>query len=600
MERKIKKIMNMKISTVHKGLLSVFLSFAALLAVAQQQNQQQNQQQQNQQQQNQQQQQERRTTIDSIDVIRDYRPILADAVKIRRSPDMTNKREYQPKLTYSIIDKKLDITTGTRRLDIQEMPYTTLDRKTNNYVKIGAGNYATLLGEVYLTNDEYLDTRFGLNAKILSQKGALEDQSFGQQEITVFGRQLHEGFTLSGDLGYKRYNTRFYGQHLFFGPGIPNMPAAEKQAFNDVFLDAELASNFSAGDPQPLSYSVKANGYLYSDAFDASENSFALTAYVNKKINEFQVGAQVSGDFTGVSGVNYKLGNHIARVKPFLGFKGENYDLRVGINLATEFGDSSRVNIFPDVALDFALIPTYAHLFLGVTGDVNKTSFRDFSRENPWLAPDISIVNSLDRLHIFGGIKGNASATFGYKAHFSYRKVENLPLFSHSLFTPYMYNLVYENGNKASSVFHFAGEVNLRISETISLGGKLDFNEYDLQTEEEAWYLPKLQIGANTRINISDRLYLNGELQFMGQTYGKTYDLGVWQQYMASSAIIIPAYEIVTIPVFVDLSAGLEFRATERLGVSVRVNNILNTEYERYLYYPRLGLNVIGGVNFSF
>lgn len=596
MERKIKKIMSMKISTVHKGLLSVFLSFAALLAVAQQQNQQQNQQQQNQQ-------QERRTTIDSIDVIRDYRPILADAVKIRRSPDMTNKREYQPKLTYSIIDKKLDITTGTRRLDIQEMPYTTLDRKVNNYVKIGAGNYATLLGEVYLTNDEYMDTRFGLNAKVLSQKGALEDQSFGQQEITVFGRQRHDGFTLSGDLGYKRYNTRFYGQHSFFGTGIPNMPAAEKQAFNDVFLDAELASNFSAGDPQPLSYSVKANGYLYSDAFDASENSFALTAYVNKKINEFQVGAQVSGDFTGVSGANYKLGNHIARVKPFLGFKGENYDLRVGINLATEFGDSSRVNIFPDVALDFALIPTYAHLFLGVTGDVNKTSFRDFSRENPWLAPGVPIVNSLDRLHIFGGIKGNASATFGYKAHFSYRKVENLPLINNSdspVSAPYMYHLLYENGSKASSVFNFSGEVNLRVSETISLGGKLDFNEYDLQTEEEAWYLPKLQIGANTRINISDRLYLNGELLFMGQTYGKTIGVEAWQQAMLSSQWWMPAYEIVTVPAFVDLSAGLEFRATERLGVSVRVNNILNQEYERYLYYPRLGLNVIGGVNFSF
>lgn len=586
--------MEMKFSQVYKGLLSVCLSFAAFIAIAQQQTQQQSQQQ------NQQQQQERRATIDSIDVIRDYRPILADAVKIRRSPDMTNKREYQPKLTYSIIDKKLDITTGTRRLDIQEMPYTTLDRKTNNYVKIGAGNFSTMHGEVYLTNDEYMDTRFGLNAKILNQKGSLDDQVFGQQEIAVFGRQVHEGFTLSGDLGYKRYNTRFFGQHSFFGPGIPNMPAVEKQAFNDVFLDAELNSTFSADDPQPLSYSVKANGYLFSDAFDASENSIVLSAYVNKKVNNFQAGGQVSGDFTGVSGANYKLGNHIARVKPFLGFQGENYDLRVGVNLAAEFGDSSRVNIFPDVALDFALIPTYAHLFLGVTGDVNKTSLRDLARENPWLAPDLAIANSLDRFHIYGGIKGNASATFGYKAHISYRKIENLPLLNNSLPHLFKYQLVYENGSKASSVFNFSGEVSLRVSETISLGGNLAFNEYNLQTEEEAWYLPKLQIGANTRINISDRLYLNGEMQFMGKTYGKTIDNVAWNQYLASSLWLPIPYQTITIPAFVDLSAGLEFRATDRFGVSVRVNNMLNSGYERYLYYPRLGLNVLGGFNFSF
>lgn len=584
----------MKFSKVYKGLLSFFLSFAAFMAFAQQQNQQQNQQQQSQQQ------PERRTTIDSIDVIRDYRPILADAVKIRRSPDMTNKREYQPKMTYSIVDKKLDITTGTRRLDIQEMPYTTLDRKTNNYVKIGAGNFSTLQGEVYLTNDQYVDTRFGLNAKILNQKGSLDDQVFGQQEIAVFGSQVHDGFTLSGDLGYRRYNTRFFGQNEFFVDQSINWPEVEKQAFNDIFLDAEINSRFSADDPQPLSYSVKANGYLFSDAFDASENSIALSAYVNKKVNAFQAGGQVSGDFTGVSGANYKLGNHIARVKPFLGFRGENYDLRVGVNLAAEFGDSSRVNIFPDVALDFSLIPTYAHLFLGVTGDVNKTSLRDLARENPWLAPGLAIANSLDRFHIYGGIKGNASATFGYKAHISYRKVENLFLLNNADASPYLYTLVYENGNKASSVFNFTGEVNLRVSETVSLGGILKFNEYDLQTEEEAWYQPKLEIAANTRINISDRLYLNGEMQFMGQTYGKTLDLVSWYDYMLSSIWIPRAYETVTIPAFVDLSAGLEFRATERFGVSVRVNNMLNSGYERYLYYPRLGLNVLGGFNFSF
>ena len=148
-------------SFVNKSILSLILSVVTAGAWAQEQTEQQQQQ---------------RNTIDSIDVIRDYRPILADAVKIRRSPDMTNKREYQPKLSYSIIDKKLDITTGTRRLDIQEMPYTDLTRKISNYVKLGAGNYSTYLGEIYLSNDEYLDTRFGLYAKHLSQKGDWTDQ----------------------------------------------------------------------------------------------------------------------------------------------------------------------------------------------------------------------------------------------------------------------------------------------------------------------------------------------------------------------------------------------------------------------------------------
>ena len=65
----------------------------------------------------------RPVTLDSFDIVRDYRPILADAVKIRRSPDMSNKREYMPKLNYgNVPDKKLDINTGLKELKIMETP----------------------------------------------------------------------------------------------------------------------------------------------------------------------------------------------------------------------------------------------------------------------------------------------------------------------------------------------------------------------------------------------------------------------------------------------------------------------------------------------
>jgi hypothetical protein len=50
----------------------------------------------------------------------------------------------------------------------------------------------------------------------------------------------------------------------------------------------------------------------------------------------------------------------------------------------------------------------------------------------------------------------------------------------------------------------------------------------------------------------------------------------------------------------VDLSAGAEYKATKYLGVFVKANNMLNTEYQRYLYYPKLGFNILGGLNFSF
>src|SRR5690606_38272178 len=118
-------------------------------------------------------------TIDSFNVVRDYRPILADAVKIRRSPDMTNKRSYMPKLSYgNIPDKKLDINTGLKELNVQETPFSeTLDLRSN-YVKFGLGNFNTILGEGYFSYDEYEDMQVGGFVKHLSQKGSLEGQKF--------------------------------------------------------------------------------------------------------------------------------------------------------------------------------------------------------------------------------------------------------------------------------------------------------------------------------------------------------------------------------------------------------------------------------------
>lgn len=541
---------------------------------------------------------ERRATIDSIHVVVDYRPILADAVKIRRNPDMTNKREYQPKLAYHILDKKLDINTGTKALTIQEMSFVDPTERRDNYVKLGAGNYGTFLGEAYLSADIFEDGRIGAYAKHLNQMGTLEKQSFSQQQVGIFGRQILESVTLDGELGYKRYGTNFYG-YIPDSDGFNLNTNIAKQAFNDVFVSGEMTSKYAEGTQDDLSFSLKGDGYLYSNAYEAKENSIAISGYLNKRINVFNIGANVSADFTNVSDVDYKLGNHIARINPYIRFQGINYHVTLGVNFVSEFGDSSRTNIFPTAAVDFPLVPEYAHLFGGITGDVNKTSLRELTRENPWMGDNLSIRNSLERMHIYGGIKGNASATFGYKVQAFFKSIESMPFYANRLGALQQFDVIYESADENSTVVGLEAEVNLRLSEMVILGGKVNFNEYNLKTQEEAWFMPKMKLSANTRINISDKLYVNGELMFQGITYARLLEPDF------DGAGVPPASTpwrtvSVSMPSFVDLSAGAEYRVTPHIGVYLRANNLLNTNYERYMYYPRLGFNVMGGVNFSF
>lgn len=530
------------------------------------------------------------TTIEEVEVIRDYRPVLADAVKIRRSPDLSNVRSFQPKLRYNVLDKRLNLPSGMGQLTIQDLKSTQQGELTNNYAKLGIGNFNSILGELYLnTGDENYQTGFYL--KHLSQKGDLEKQKFSEQNLGVFGKSILERFTLTGELGLNRYGTAFYGMVPDAGQLNANI---ENQKFNDIFLTGELLKNY---DPQEdnISYSLKVDAYTFSDAFSAKENSFAISGYLNRGIQAFNLGANVSADLTGVKGKSYDRSNSIIRLNPYIRFQGANYKVTLGANFVSESGDSSRTNLFPSADLEFDIAPQFVSIIGGVKGDVTKTSLRSLAQQNPYLNEDISINNTVDRLNIYAGVKGNVGATFGYKAKFFHRKIEDLALFVNNPDQPSKFDLIYDSGlDNTTSISGLEGEINVRVSQTVNIGGKLNINEYKLSTEKEPWFMPSILISSNARINISEKVFLNAEVLFSGETSAKTYDYLSGIPYADQEALVKK------VPAFADFSAGAEYRVNKQFGIFIQANNLLNTNYEKYLYYPRLGFNVFGGLNYSF
>src|SRR5690606_26359998 len=279
--------------------------------------------------------------------------------------------------------------------------------------------------------------------------------------------------------------------------------------------------------------------------------------------------------------------------------KGDNYNITLGANIVSEFGDSSRFNIFPVAEIDFSLVPGYFYIFGGVKGGVEKGSFRSFTKTNPYLGLTPNIMNTVERMNIYGGIKGNAGATFGYKVKAFYRQIEGLPMFVNNVDRPFQFDLVYDgDGDKALKHVGIEGEINVRLSELVNLGGRLNIDNYTTVSQEEAWHLPKMRLAANARFNISEKLYIDAEALFHGNATAREYTYTTDQATNVTSPSA--TYSKTSIPSFFDLSAGAEYKATKQLGIFVKANNMFNTEYSRYLYYPKLGFNILGGINFSF
>ncbi|MEJ7694841.1 TonB-dependent receptor [Daejeonella sp.] len=520
------------------------------------------------------------TLTEEIEVVRPYKPVLADAVKIRRSPDLKNEQPYKPALTYNIIDKKLELNSNIKVLEAQKMADEQEVVLSNNYAKGAAGSSGTTLGEVYVNTGRDQALQAGAFFKHLSQQGDQERQQFSTQQLGLFGRTVLDSYSLSGKLMYDRRSTYFYGSNPV-SSALVNM---DKQRFGTIIGQAELMNNYS--ESSPLDYALNLKVYQFSNINEGRESTVILGGSVNKAINLLNIGLNASADFTSVKDEAYKIGNSILRANPYVKLQGKGFLLNIGANIVQEFGDKSRTNIFPAVSAEIPVVTDYAILFGGVNGDVLKTSLRDLAMENPYLSKNISITNSVEKMNIYAGIKGNAGAEFGYKVFGFYKTVENLLLFVNNATTINRFDAIYDNGN--SKIFGLNGQFNVKASEVLGLTGKAEIYNYELASENEAWFKPTLRLTSNARFDVNEKVIIDGELLFQGESSARTPG--------SASAPV----NIVNIKSFMDVSAGAEYRINNKFGVFLRANNLLGKSYQKYLYYSRLGLTLFGGVNYSF
>ena len=112
-----------------------------------------------------------------IEVKRAYKPILAEAVKIRRSPDLADIKPDTPSVAYNFLDKKLHLNSNIKPLEAQKMVLLNPPILKNNYAKIGLGNLGTTLAQLNLATGKDPALQAGFNFNHLAQKGKLNHQN---------------------------------------------------------------------------------------------------------------------------------------------------------------------------------------------------------------------------------------------------------------------------------------------------------------------------------------------------------------------------------------------------------------------------------------
>jgi hypothetical protein len=515
-----------------------------------------------------------------------YKPVLADAVKIRRNPDLEDKTPFKAPLTYTILDRRLEQNSEIRQLDAMKMPPERDSVPNNNYLRVGLGNLKTTYGEAYIDNGPDQALQVGAFAKHLAEEGSLYKQDQSTNEVGIFGKSIGAANSLNGLVDYK-YNTNyFYG----FNPEAPATdinPA--HQHFSILSGEGELIKNYEDVE-NDFTYALKLNGYVYSDAFQAKENNLVLSGFLNETINQFYAGVAGSLDLSTQQDSLYNYNNSLLRVNPYIKFQGDNYKVDAGVNIVDQFGFSSAFYIFPAATAEIQVIPKYLRLFVEAKGDVNKSTLYGFSQVNPFIGQDINIKNSVDKLDISAGLKGTLAPGLGFKVYVFRNSVKDMPLFVSDFNAQgNKFAVIYDNGD--SRVNGFTGDLDYKASDDVDVFGRVEFKQYQMATQAEPWNLPTFKLTAGTILHITSKVDITGSLLIRGSTEDIPY-----AEAIDASAKLTP----ITIGSFVDLSGGVDYKASSKISVFVKVNNILDSQNQTWLYYPGYGFNIFGGVAFAF
>jgi len=521
-----------------------------------------------------------------------YKPVLADAVKIRRNPDLEDKTPYKAPLDYNPLDKRLEQNTDIKQLNAMKMPVQQDTLPYNNYIKAGLGNLKTTFGEAYFGNgpDEALQVSGYL--KHLAQQGtAFSKQNTSKDQAGIFGKSIGDVNTLTGRIDFTNSGNYFYGYDKTNPAASPDVA---HQYFNTLSAEGELAKNYKDVE-NDFTYAIKLKGYTFSNRFKAKENNLVLSGFLNQTIKEFYTGISASLDLSTQTDTTYAYNNSIARLNPYIKFQGENYKIDAGLNIVDEFGFNSRFSIFPAAKAELQVIPKYVRLFVEVKGDVDKSSLRDFFGINPFLGRALTIKNSVDQLDLSAGLKGTLAPGLGFKFDIYRNSIKDMPLIVNNFSAASnKFMVIYDNGT--ARVNGFNGELDLKASDDLNIFGRVEFKDYQMASEKQPWNLPKFKLTAGTSIHISDKVSITGSLLYRGATYDRIFSAPIPVPLGAPQ----PAPTVVTINSFADISGGVEYRVTRQISIFGQVNNILNSTNQTWLYYPDYGFNIFGGAAFSF
>ncbi len=546
---------------------------------------------------------------EEITVEKPYAPTISDAFKIKSNPSIENetKNLAKEKVNYSIFSVPVASTFAPQKGKAQSIARAPKERFYENYISAGYGNFNTPFFEAFLHTGDKKTNDFGIFLNHLSSEGGIKevllDDNFSNSKIDLYYKQFDRDYNWQINTGVQRKLQNYYGlpSDITFNDAFIDA-MGEKQIYKTVYGGGKISfeDSFFQG--------ATAEIVNFSDDYNSNEIRFLVKPKLEfpiakEKINgEFLVdliAGRFKQSYLDGADVNYSFLN--------LGFS-PNFEIireNLAINLGAKLfyvNDLEHKNTdyyaYPNVTASVKLIDDVLIFVAGATGDLVQNSYKDFADENPFISPTLTILQTDKQYRAYVGTKGKLASNIGYHFNVSHTSEKNKPFFIQNQTKTdgtIVVEKAYEAGNSFGLVYDnlktlgFFGEITIDASKEFNFTGTVNYSNYTVDTQLEAWNLPTMTatISAdyqNKNWFAGAKLFYNGETNDFVIPYG-----------------LLPVNgQIVTNESYMDLNLNGGYIFSDRLTAFAKINNALGEKYHRFFNYQVQTLQILAGLTYKF
>jgi hypothetical protein len=218
-----------------------------------------------------------------------------------------------------------------------------------------------------------------------------------------------------------------------------------------------------------------------------------------------------------------------------------------------------------------------------LTGGLERNTFRQFSKENPFLAGYFPLRNTNNKLDLSAGINVKLDRQLAFIGSVGIKRLTDDAFFRNlnSGTTLVTYEVMYDNNTQSNihaEVVYDQGE-----KTGFSLGA--DYFGNTPSREDKPLFRPAFKMTVSGFYTIGEKIFLSTQWGYVSSRNAVDYATGG---------------DYSTLKAFIDGNLHIDYRYTKVMSVFVNLNNVTASKYSRWYNYPSYRFSAMAGLTYSF